>query len=145
VYPEPPANDSWQDIFHHLVAHHHGWPTISLKFPPPPPSFNPNSQVDRVASLVNSSHASKRLKTAIPKPELDKGKGVVNPSKSSKDSFESVSSHLHLKDSWSHVISEIHPQGSNKLKVVAHDKSEKGPKEGSNEKRQNASHCKCGF
>jgi hypothetical protein len=56
-----------------------------------------------------------------------------------------MSSHLHLKDSFSHVISEIHPQGSNQLKVVAQDKSEKGSKEGSSEKRQNASHNKYGF
>jgi hypothetical protein len=145
MQPEPPANDGWKEIVHHPVAHHHGWPTISLPFPPPPPPFNPNSQVDHVASPVQSSHASKRLKTTIPEPELDKGKGVANPSKSSKDSSESVSSHLHLKDSFSHVISEIHPQGSNQLKVVAQDKSEKGSKEGNSEKRQTASHNKYGF
>jgi hypothetical protein len=128
MQPELPANDGWQEIVHQPVAHHHGWPTISFPFPPPPSPFNPNSQADRVALLVQSSHASKRLKTTIPEPELDKGKGVANPSKSSKDSSESMSSHLHLKDSFSHVISEIHPQGSNQLKVVAQEKSEKGSK-----------------
>jgi hypothetical protein len=50
-----------------------------------------------------------------------------------------VSSHLHLKQSFSYVISEIHPQGSNQLKVVAQDKSKKGSKEGNSEKRQTAS------
>jgi hypothetical protein len=113
--------------------------------PPPPPPFNPNSQADHVASPIQSSHASKRLKTSIPEPELDKVKGVANPSKSSKDSSESMSSHLHLKDSCSHVISEIHPQGSNQLNIVAQDKSEKRSKEDSSEKRQNASHNKYGF
>jgi hypothetical protein len=94
---------------------------------------------------VQSSHASKRLKTTILEPELDKGKEVANPFESSKDSFESTSSHLHLKDSCSHVINEIHPQGSNQLKTVAQDKSEKGSREGNNEKRQNASHNKYSF
>jgi hypothetical protein len=128
-----------------LYAHHHGWPTISLPFPPPPPPFNPNSQVNCVASPIQSSHASKRLKIAIPKPKLDKGKGAANSSKSPKDSSESVSSHLNLKYSFSHFISAIQPQGSNQLKVVSHDKSEKGSKESNSEKRQTASHSKYGF
>jgi hypothetical protein len=70
---------------------------------------------------------------------------VANPSKSSKDSSESVSSHLHLKDDCSHVISAIHPQGSHQLKAVAQDKSEMGSKGGSSEKRKNVSHNKYGF
>jgi hypothetical protein len=107
--------------------------------------INPNAQDDHVVSPVQSSHASKRLKTDVPKPELDKGKGVATPSKSSKDSSESVSSHLHLKDDCSHVISAVHPQGSHQLKAIAQDKSEMGSKEGSTEKRQNASHNKYGF
>jgi len=96
--------------------------------PPPPPLFNPNAQSDRVPSLVYSYHARKILKTTIPEPKLDKGKWVANPSKYSKDCSESMSSHIHLKDSCSHVISKIHPQGSNQLKVVAQQKSEKGSK-----------------
>jgi hypothetical protein len=32
MQPEPPAYDGWKDIFHHPVAHHHGWPTVSLPF-----------------------------------------------------------------------------------------------------------------
>jgi hypothetical protein len=93
--------------------------------PPPPPPFNPNAQVDHFSSLVYSYHARNILKTTIPEPELDKGKGVANPSKSSKDSSESMTSHIHLKDSCSHVISEIYPQGSNQLKVISQEKSEK--------------------
>jgi hypothetical protein len=92
---------------------------VSLPFPPPPPPFIPNSQPDHVVSRVQSSHARKILKSTTPKPKLDKGKEVANPSKSFKDSYESISSHLHLKDDSSHVINEIHPQGSNQLKVVA--------------------------
>jgi hypothetical protein len=145
MQPEPPVNDGWQEIVHQPVAHHHGWPTVSFPLPPPPPPKNPNAQVDHVVSPVQSSHASKRLKTDVPKPELDKGKGVATPSKSSKDSSESVSSRLHLKDDCSHVISAVHPQGSHQLKAIAQDKSEMGSKEGSTEKRQNASHRKYGF
>jgi hypothetical protein len=107
---------------------------ISLLFPPPPPPFNPNTQIDRVTSPVQSSHASKRLKTAIPELEIDKGKGVANLSKSSKDSSKSMSSHVHLKDSCSHVISEIQPQDSIQLQVVAQDKLAKGSKECNSEK-----------
>jgi hypothetical protein len=120
---EPPANDGWQEIVHQTIAHdHHGWPTISFSLPPPPPPFNPNAQVDHFSSLVYSYHARNILKTIIPEPELDKGKGVANPSKSSKDSSESMTSHIHLKYSCSHVISEIYPQCSNQLKVISQEK-----------------------
>jgi hypothetical protein len=95
---------------------------MSLPLPPPPPPINPNSQVDLVVSPLQSSNAGKRLKIDVPKPEIDKGKGVATPSKSSKDSFEYVSSHLHLKDDCSHVISAVHPQGSHQLKVIAQNK-----------------------
>jgi hypothetical protein len=88
MQPEPPINDGWQEVVHHPTVHHHGWPTTSLPFPPPPPPLNQNAQIDHVVSLVQYSHASKRLKTAIPEPEMDKGKRVANPSKSSKDSSE---------------------------------------------------------
>jgi hypothetical protein len=40
-----------------------------------------------------------------------------------------VSSHLHLKDNCSHVISEIHPQGSNQLRLLHKKKTTKGSKE----------------
>jgi hypothetical protein len=146
MHPEPPINDGWQEVVHQPIVHHHGWPTTSLSFPPPPPSLNQNAKIDHVVSPVQSSHASKRLKTAIPEPEMDKGKRVANPSKSSKDSSESVTSHVHHKDSCSHVISEVHPQGSNQLKAIAQDKSVEGSKEaGNSEKRQTASHSKYGF
>jgi hypothetical protein len=131
--------------FHQPVAHHHGWPTCCHSITPPPLPINPNSQDDHVVSPIQSSHARKRLKTDVPKPELDKGKGVSTPSKSSKDSSESVSSHLHLKDDCSHIISAVHPQGSHQLKEIAQDKSEIESKEGNSEKRQNASHNKYGF
>ena len=75
MQPEPPTNDGWKQIVHQPVSHHNGWPTISFPFPPPPLQINPNSQVDRVVLPVQSSHASKRLKTNV-------------PSKSSKDSSE---------------------------------------------------------
>jgi hypothetical protein len=140
MQPKPPANDGWQEIVHQPVAHHHGWPTVSFPLPPPPPPKNPNAQADHVVSPVQSSHASKRLKIDVPKPEPDKGKGVATPSKSSKYSSGSVSSRLRLKYNCSHVINEIHPQGYDQPKA-AMERS----KEGSSEKRPNASHNKYGF
>jgi hypothetical protein len=89
---------------------------------------------------MQSSHAIKRLKNDVPKPKPDKGKGLANPSKSSKDSSGSVSSRIHLKDNCSQVISKIHPQGSDQPKT-ARERS----KESSSEKRPNASHSKYGF
>jgi hypothetical protein len=77
------------------------------------------AQVDNVFSPVESSHASKRLKTDVPKPEPYKGKGVATPSNSSKDSSKSMSSHLRLRDYCSHVISAFHPQGPHQLKAIA--------------------------
>jgi hypothetical protein len=145
MHPEPPSNDGWQEIVHQPVAHHNGWPTVSLPFPPPPLPFNPNAQVDCIASPAQSSHASKRLKTTMPEPEIDKGKEVANSPNSSKNSSESVSSHLHLKDNCSHVINEIHPQGSNQPKAATEGKTAGRSKESSSEKRQTASHSKYGF
>jgi hypothetical protein len=140
MQPEPPANDGWQEIVHQPVVHHHGWPTASFPLPPPPPPKNPISQADHVVSPVQSSHASKRLKNDVPKPMQDKGKGVATPSKSSKESSESVSSRLHLKDDCSHVISAVQPQGSNQPKAAT-----ERSKEDNSEKRPNASHSKYGF
>ena len=70
----------------------------------------------------------------------DKGKGVATPSNSSKKSSKFVSSRLHLKDDYSHVISAVHPQGSNQPK----DATEKSKWDNS-ENRPNASHSKYGF
>jgi hypothetical protein len=47
----------------------------------------------------------------------DKGKVVAAPSSPSSDSAKSVSSHMHLRDDCSHVISEIKPQGSTQPKA----------------------------
>jgi hypothetical protein len=62
---KPPTNDDWQEIDNQHVSHRHGWPTISLPLPPPPPPVNPNAQIFHDVSPVQSSHASKRLKTDI--------------------------------------------------------------------------------
>jgi hypothetical protein len=140
MQPEPPTNDGWKEIVHQLVVHHHGWPTASLPLPPLPPPKNPISQVDHVVSPMHSFHASKRLNIDVSKLVQDKGKGVATASKSSKESSESVSSHLHLKDDCSHVISAVQPQGSNKPKAAI--ERSKGD---SSEKRPNASHSKYGF
>jgi len=83
---------------------------MSLLLPPP---VNPNFQIARVVSPVQSSHAIKRLKTNIPQLVQDKGKSIASPSSPSTDSSKSVSSLLHLKDDFSHVINEIQLQGSN--------------------------------
>jgi hypothetical protein len=116
-----------------------------LSFPPPPPPFNPNAQVDHIVSPTQSSHASKRLKTTMLEPEIDKGKEVANSPNSSENSSELVSSHLHLKDNFSHVISEIHPQGSNQPKAATEGKTTGISKESSSEKRQTASHRQIWF
>jgi hypothetical protein len=46
----------------------------------------------------------------------DKGKVVTSPSSPSNESSKSMSFCMHLKDDFSHVISEINPQGSNQPK-----------------------------
>jgi hypothetical protein len=70
----------------------------------------------------------------------DKGKGISTHSSSSTDSTKSFSSHLHLKDDCSHVISAVQPQGSNQSKAAI--ENSKGD---NSEKRPNASHSKYGF
>jgi hypothetical protein len=115
MQPEVPANDGWKEIVNPVVSHHRGWPNLSL---PPPPPVNPNVQISPVHSPVQSSHASKRLKTDVPHVQ-DKGKVVASPSSPSNDSSKSVSSRMHLKDDCSHVISEIQPQGSNQPRATS--------------------------
>jgi hypothetical protein len=104
LQPELSANDGWQEIVNQPVSHHHGWPAMSFHLPP---LVNPNVQISHVVSSVQSSHASKRLKIDIPQHVQDKGKVVASPSSPSTDSFKYVSSRLHLKDEFSHVINEI--------------------------------------
>jgi hypothetical protein len=132
------ANDGWQEIVNPNVSHHRGWPNMSLPLPPP---VNPNVHIACADSPVQSSHASKRLKTDVPQPVQDKGKTTASPSSPSNDSSKFVSSRMHLKDDCSHVINEIQPQGSNQPRAT----SEKS-KGNNNEKRKIASQSgKYGF
>jgi hypothetical protein len=137
LQPEVPANDGWQEIVNPTVSHHRGWPNLSL---PPPPPVNPNVQISPVHSPVQSSHASKRLKTDVPHVQ-DKGKVVASPSSPSNDSSKSVSSRMHLKDDCSHVISEIQPQGSNQPKAT----SGKSKGDSSDKRRISSQSGKYGF
>jgi hypothetical protein len=131
-------HDGLQEIVNPHVSHHRGWPTMSFPFPPP---VNANFQIACVVSRVQSSHASKRLKTYIPQPVQDKEKDDTSPSSPSDDSSKSVSSHMHLKDDYSHVINEIQPQRSNQQHATS--KKSKG---NNSEKRKIASQSgKYGF
>jgi hypothetical protein len=116
MQPEVPENDGCQEIVNLEVSHHSGWPNLSL--PPPPPPINPNVQISLVHSPVQSSHAIKRIKIDVPHVQ-DKGKVVYAPSSPSNDSSKLVSSHMHLRDDGSHVISEIKPQGLNQPKATS--------------------------
>jgi hypothetical protein len=62
--------------------------------------------------------SSKRLKTEAHHAP-DKGKTTTAPSSPSNDSDKSVSSHMHLRDNCSHVISEIRPKGSAHPKAIS--------------------------
>jgi hypothetical protein len=112
LQPEVPENDGWQEIFHLTVSQHHGWLNLSLPTPPP---INPIVQA-APHSLVQSSHASKRLKTKA-HHALDKGKDIVAPSSPSNGSDKSMSSRMHLRNEFSHVISEIRTKGSTQPKA----------------------------
>jgi hypothetical protein len=132
MQPEVPANYGWQEIFHQSVSHHCGWPTVPF---PLPPLVNPNAQIARVVYPVQSSHVSKRLKTDIPQHMQDKGKEAESPSTPSTKSSKYVSSCLHLKHDFSHVISEIEPQGPNQPRATP--ENSRGD---NSEKRKYASH-----
>jgi hypothetical protein len=81
---------------------------LSLSAPPP---INQIVQVAPVHSPVQSSHARKRLKTEAHHAP-DKVKAIASPSSPSNVSDKFMSSHMHLRDDFSHVISEIRPKGS---------------------------------
>jgi hypothetical protein len=127
LQPEVPENAEWQEIFLPAVSQHRGWPNLSL--PSPPPLVNPIVQVSPTHSTIQSSHISKRLKTKSHHAH-DKGKVVDAPSSPSSDSAKSVSSRMHLRDDFSHVISEIRPKGSTQPKAYLEkskgDSSNKG-------------------
>jgi len=74
------------------------------------------------------------------KLEIDKWKNVANSPNSLENSTESISSHLHIKDNFSHVINDIHPQGFNQPNAAT-----KRSEEGSSGKRKTSSHRKYGF
>jgi hypothetical protein len=71
----------------------------------------------------------------------DKGKFVSSPSSPSSDSTKSVSSHMHLSDYFSHVISEIKPQGSTQAK----DNSRKSKGDNNDRRRITSQSEKYGF
>jgi hypothetical protein len=112
LHPEVPENDGWKEIVHPIVSQHRGWPNLSLPSPPP---INQIVQYSPSHSPVKSSHARKRLKIEAHHAP-DKGKSIAAPSSPSNDSNKSVSSHMHLRDDFSYVISEIRPKGSTKPK-----------------------------
>jgi hypothetical protein len=97
LQPKVLENDGWQEIFHLTVSQHHGWPNLSLPSPPP---INPIVQAAPIHSPVHSSHARKRLKTEA-HHALDKGKSTAAPSLPSNVSDKSVSSQMHLRDTFS--------------------------------------------
>jgi hypothetical protein len=113
LQPEVPENDGWKEIVHLAVSQHCGWPNLSLHAPPP---INQIVQVSPSHSPLQSSHVRKRLKTEAHHAP-DKGKVVASPSSPSNDSAKSVSSRMHLRDDFSHVISEIRPKGSTQPKA----------------------------
>jgi hypothetical protein len=66
-------------------------------------------------SSIQSSHARKRLKIEAHHAP-DKEKVIVALSSPSNDSAKSMSSCVHLRDDFSHVISKIRPKGSTQPK-----------------------------
>jgi hypothetical protein len=109
---EFPKNEGRKEIVHSTISQHHGWPNLFLLAPPP---VNQIVQAAPTHSLVQYSHTRKRLKTKA-HHALDKGKSLASPSSPSNDSAKLVSSHMHLRDDFSHVISEIKPKGSTQPK-----------------------------
>jgi hypothetical protein len=79
---------------------------------------------------MQSSHASKRLKKDIPEHVLEKGKGIATPFDSSKEYAIPVSSHLILKDDYSHVINALQPQGSKQSKAATEKSKENNKRRG---------------
>jgi hypothetical protein len=94
-----------------------------LSISSPPPHVNQIVQDAPTHSPVHSSHARKRLKTESHHAP-DKGKSVAAPSSPSNDFAKYVSSCMHLRDDWSHVIREIRPKGSTQPKKIQRDQRE---------------------
>jgi hypothetical protein len=138
LQPEVPENDRWKEIVHTKVSQHCGWPNLCL--PSPPPLVNPVVQASPTHSPAQSSHASKRLKIKSHHAP-NKGKVLDAPSSPSSDSAKSVSSCMHLRDDFSHVISEIRPKGSTQPK----ENSEKSQRDSRNKGKIASQSGKYGF
>jgi hypothetical protein len=108
LQPEVSKKDGWKEIVHLKVSQHRGWPNLSL---PTPPHVNKIVQADPFHSPVQSSHVIKRLKTEAHLAP-DKGKAIATPSSPSNDSDKSMSSRMHFRDDFSHVISNTRPKVS---------------------------------
>jgi len=118
---------------------------VSFPFTPPPPLKQHAQEIDHVSFLVQSSHASKILKTTIHEPMSSKGKKEVTHSNSYENASQLVTSHTQKINESYPYLSEIHPQVSNQpLTQKDHSTNQEGRATGS-EKRQTASHNKYGF
>jgi hypothetical protein len=137
LQPEFLENNGWQEIVHPTVSQHHGWPNLTLPSPPP---INQIFQAAPIHSPFQSSHASIRLKTEA-QHAPDKGKDTAAPSSPSNGSKKSVSSRMHLRDIFSHVINKIRPKGSTQTK----ENSERSKGDNNNKGRIASRSGKYGF
>jgi hypothetical protein len=134
-----------QDIVHSPVVHHHGWPTVSLPFPPPPPLNQHAPQIDHVTSPIQSSHARKRLKTTIHEPMSSKGKKKSLIPNHLITPLSQFTSHAQQINEPSPSLSEVQPHASNQPLTDKAHSTNKARRSTSSEKRQIASHSKYGF
>jgi hypothetical protein len=137
MQPKVLENDGWQEIVHPTISQYCGCSNLSLTSPS---SINQIVQAAPVHSPVQSSHASKRLKTEAHHAP-DKGKATVAPSSPSNGSNKSMSSQMHLRDNCSHVINEIRPKGSAQPK----ENSEKSKGDNINQGKISSQSGKYGF
>jgi hypothetical protein len=112
LYPEVLEKDRWQEIVHLVVSQHRGWPSLSLHAPPAYQSNFPRFPYPLASSIFPCDN---RLKTKA-HHATDKGKSIASPSSPSNGFDKYVSSRMHLRDDFSHVISEIRPKGSTQPK-----------------------------
>jgi hypothetical protein len=87
----------------HFLYHHHLIPLLKLLM---------------LFRQYNPCMPKKDKKLDIRQLVQDKGKGMASPSSPSIESSKYVSSRLHLKYDFSHVINQIQPQGSNQPRAT---------------------------
>lgn len=112
LQPEVPINDGRNEVFHDPQPHHHGWPTIYIPLPPPPPN-KPLQHVVSISSHALSAHDLNKDKALAHKYEPRKWKqSSMLPSSNSSSHYMTLDSIPKEQEPKNISFGDMHPDAS---------------------------------